>query len=100
MSSTIATIGIVCVACCAASTAASPEAMITLAFLGDQLSGQFGQSLGMSLGEPELDADVAVIDLPERCQCIPKNTRERLNVIWGVDAQNANEREVFRTLRK
>ena len=68
--------------------------------LADQRLREFRESLGMSLGELELDADVAVIDLPERRQGAPKDSRERLDVIRCVNAQDADEREVFGILRK
>src|SRR5437773_7508624 len=53
----------------------------------------------MALGEPEIDADVAPIDLPERGQGIPKNRWEWLDIICRVNAQDADKRQVCRILR-
>jgi len=54
----------------------------------------------MPIGEPHLEADVATIDQPERRQRVPEPGRERLDGVRGVDAQDADSREVFRILRK
>jgi hypothetical protein len=54
----------------------------------------------VSLCEPELDAYIAPIDLPERSQGAPKNRREWLDVVRRADAQDAHERQVSHILRK
>ena len=54
----------------------------------------------MALGEPDLDADVAAIDQPERCQRILETRGERLDIVRRVHAQGADDRQVFAILRK
>ena len=66
----------------------------------DQRLGELRQPLDMALGEPDLDADVAAIDQPERRQRVPEPGRERLDIVRRVDAQDADDRQVFAILRE
>src|SRR6266404_1120799 len=52
----------------------------------------------MALGEPDLDADVAAIDQPEGRQRILEPRGEWLDIVRRVDAQDADNRQVFGVL--
>jgi hypothetical protein len=52
----------------------------------DQRFGELRQPLNMAPGEPDLDADVAAIDQPERRQRSLEPSGERLDGVRRVDA--------------
>jgi hypothetical protein len=56
--------------------------------------------LGTPRREPELDTNVATIDLPKGCQGIAKDGWNRFDVLWRVEAQDADERQVSGVLRE
>ena len=91
-SSAIATIGIELVACCAARVAGSPAVTMT-ARLRDQRFGELGQPLGVALGKPELEANIAAVDLSERGQGGAELRRHRLDGVRRVDAQHCDQRQ-------
>jgi hypothetical protein len=66
----------------------------------DERLGELGQPFGMALGVPELEADVAAIDQPERRQCVLEPGRGRLDIVRRVDAQDADNRQIVGFLRQ
>ena len=98
--SAFATIGIVLVACCAARDCRRAEGEDDARLRPDQRLGELRKPLDIALGEPDLEADVAAIDQPQRRQCIPEPRGGRLDGVRRVDAQDADNRQVFGILRK
>jgi len=54
----------------------------------------------MPLGKPDLEADIAAIDQPERRQRIPDPRGRRLDGVRRVAPQDADDRQVVGILRK
>jgi hypothetical protein len=73
---------------------------MTLAFAWTSDVGTLRQPLGMALGEPDLQADIAAIDQPQRRQRILEPRRRGLDRVRRVDAQDADNRQVSGILRK
>jgi hypothetical protein len=71
MSSVIATMGIVAVACCAARGARSPDACY-VDLQADELGSKLGKLLWTALGEAELDDDIAALHQARVLKSLPK----------------------------
>ena len=66
----------------------------------DERLGELRQALGMAFGKPDLEADVAAIDQPERRQRVPEPGRERLDAVRRGAPQDADDRRVVGILRE
>src|SRR5215469_17253097 len=91
------TMGMVVVACFAATAPAAPCVTMTLTFRRtDELRGELGQSIVVPIGPAELDEDVSAFDVPE----IPKSGAKCLGTRRMADGGGQAEKSYARSLAR